>query len=132
MEFVMEIKAVWWRVLISFTVLVMAAAGCGTMKRDDYMDTERLLAASGFKMLIADTPEKLEHVKSLTQHEIIPHEHDGTYLFVYADTNYCNCMYVGNEEAYHRYYKTLNRENKESLDLSVMGAPEGFGRDAMP
>jgi hypothetical protein len=123
----MERKALWLKSMAMVMVLGILLAGCATIQKDESMDTERLLAQSGFKMMSADTPEKLEHVKSLTQHRIIPHEHKGSHIYVYADAKYCKCIYVGNAQAYHKYYKTLNERNNEYVNVRVMGAPPGFG-----
>ncbi len=127
----MERKALWLRSMAIVMVLGILLAGCAATQKSESMDTERLLASSGFKMVSADTPEKLEHVKSLTQHEIIPHEYKGAHMYVYADAEQCKCIYVGSEKAYHSYYKTVNKRNNENLNMEMMGAPEGFGRDAM-
>ena len=132
MEIVMEKKAVWLKSMAMVMVLDILLAGCAMMQKSESMDTERLLAQSGFKLVSADTPKKLEHVKSLTQRKIIPHEYKGAHMYVYADATYCKCIYVGSEQAYHNYYKTLNKRNNENLNMEVMGAPEGFGRDAVP
>ena len=66
---------------------------------------ERLLAASGFQMRLADTPQKLDHLKSMTQRKLVLHQHDDKIYYVYADATSCKCLYVGNEKAYDRYQK---------------------------
>jgi hypothetical protein len=41
---------------------------------------------------------------------------DGKAYYVYADPNYCQCMYVGSESAYATY-KTLVKEQDEAMAL---------------
>jgi hypothetical protein len=64
---------------------------------------EPLLAAAGFKMLLADTPEKVAHLETLTPHKLVPHVQDGQTVYIYADPDVCSCAYVGDELAYQRY-----------------------------
>ena len=86
-------------VLVAGILAAALALGCtGQMIR-----TERLLAAAGFQMRLANTPEREAHLKTMTQHELIPHEENGSMRFIYADAKYCKCVYVGNERAYQRY-----------------------------
>lgn len=78
-------------------------AGCAAMEAEQARSTEQLLAAAGFKIKLADTPEKLAHVKTLTQHKLVPHDNNGQVVYVYADATTCQCVYAGSEEAYQRY-----------------------------
>lgn len=87
---------------------LLAAAlitGCASMEADRARSTESLLAAAGFKVKLADTPEKLAHLKTLTQHKLVPHDKDGQVVYVYADATTCQCLYVGSEEAYQSYQR---------------------------
>jgi len=72
---------------------------------------ERLLAASGFQMRLADTPQKLDHLKSMTQRKLVLHQHDNKIYYVYADATSCKCIYVGNEKSYQRYQKLSIEKN---------------------
>lgn len=114
-------KSVWLRSLVIVTVLGTALAGCATMHKSEAMDTERLLAASGFKMVDMDTPEKLEHVKSLIQRKIIPHDRKGTTYYVYADANSCKCLYIGTEKAYHSYWKAVKKKHSAEVNWDLTG-----------
>ena len=62
-------------------------------------------------MKLADTPEKLAHLKTLTQRVVVPHERNGKTYFVYADALYCKCMYIGKKEDYERYKKMVVKRN---------------------
>jgi len=95
-------------VLIGFTVTL---AACAAIQNRDAMDTERMLAASGFQMRLADTPQKLDHLKSMTQRKLVPHQHSDKIYYVYADATFCQCLYVGNEKAYQRYQKLAIEKN---------------------
>jgi len=91
-------------------VLAMTAAGCAAIQNREAIHTERMLAAAGFQMKFADTPEKLAHLETLTQRKIVPHQRDGKTYFVYADATSCKCLYAGDQEAYQRYEKILTQK----------------------
>jgi len=63
--------------------------------------TEQLLAAAGFQKKIADTPEKLAHLGTLTPaRKLVTHRQDGRLYYVYADPVVCRCLYVGTPAEY--------------------------------
>jgi len=67
------------------------------------MRTEQLLAATGFEMKLADTPEKLANLSTLTpRRTLIPQERDDRLYYVYADPDLCKCLYVGTSTQYER------------------------------
>jgi hypothetical protein len=86
-------------------LLAAALAACSIMEVNEARETEQLLAAAGFRTRLADTPERFEHVESLTQFELVPHEKDGKVYYVYADAVRCRCVYWGTEEAYQAYQR---------------------------
>ena len=95
--------------------ITLVSAACMKSPNQSAIETERLLAASGFKMRLADTPEKLTHIEALTQRQILVHQSKGTLLYVYVDAEHCQCVYAGSAEAYGRY-QNLVREKKLSVE----------------
>lgn len=91
-----RLRPVW----LLFSGLLTA---CAAMEASKAVETEQMLAAAGFKLKLADTPDQLAHVQSLAQHKLVPHEKDGSIYYVYADATTCKCLYWGNEESYQRY-----------------------------
>ena len=94
--------------LIGFAVMFTA---CAAIQNRDAIEMERVLAASGFQIRLADTPQKLDHLKSMTQRKLVLHQHDNKIYYVYADATSCKCLYVGNEKAYQRYQKLSIEKN---------------------
>ena len=90
-----------WMVVVACFGLIFS--GCAAIQNQNAMDTERVLAAAGFQMRMADTPEKLTHLKTLTQRNLVAHTYQDKLYYIYADAAYCQCIYVGNEKAYQRY-----------------------------
>ena len=101
--------------VIVLIVLSTFLAACAGIQNQNAMDLERLLAASGFKMKLADTPEKLTALKGLPQRKLVPQQHDGKLYFYYADATSCECMYVGSEESYQQFQK-LAAQRKMAQD----------------
>jgi hypothetical protein len=107
----MKQKAVWLKSVVITTALGITLAGCAGMQNKKAIQVERLLAASGFQMKLADTPERLAHLKTLTQRKLVPHQRDGKVHYVYADATFCQCLYVGSEKAYQRYRDLALKQN---------------------
>lgn len=96
-------------IVIFFTGMLLT--GCAALEKSDAMDTERLLSAAGFKMKLANTPEKLANITAMTQRAVVPHDKNGTVYYAYADAEFCKCIYVGTEQNYQQYEKIAVERN---------------------
>jgi hypothetical protein len=82
-------------------------------------------------MKFATSPEQITQADALPQRTLsrVPGP-DGSNRFVYADAEYCKCVYVGSEEAYDRYQKLEIRQqialNEEMASMN-WGAWGGWG-----
>ena len=109
-------------------ILVAALAGCATTDPNKQaIATERLLASAGFQIRPADTPEKLDHLKTLPQRKLFTRkDKEGKVHWVYGDAAYCECLYVGTEQTY-QFYRKLARLNtvaeEQSFATGAMAAP---------
>lgn len=103
-----------------FAAVCAGLSACATLQSDQARDTEALLAASGFKIKLADNPEKLAHLQTLTQHQLVPHEKEGKTFFIYADASACRCFYIGDEAAYQLYQEIAAQ--KEIAQDQMMAA----------
>ena len=83
--------------------VALVASGCST--NSQAIETERLLAAAGFQMRLAYTPDKLTRLTAQPQRTLVPHDQNGKIMYSYADAKVCKCLYVGTERAYGRYQK---------------------------
>jgi len=94
-------------------MVLMLVAGCASQ---DAIQTERLLAASGFRMQLADTPNRMEHLKTLPQRKLTPHKHaDGQIGYIYADAEFCKCLYSGSQKSYDQFEK-LSTEQEIAME----------------
>lgn len=81
------------------------------------LTTEELLAAAGFEKKVADSPEKLAHLETLTPaRKLVTHERDGHLYYVYADPETCKCLYVGTAAQ----YELALEKRRESEELVAM------------
>jgi hypothetical protein len=114
--------------------------GCASIQNSEAIKTERVLAAAGFQMRLADTPQKLAKVEAMTQRKLVPHQKDGETMFVYADATACKCVYAGTQQANQRYQQLAIQQklanqaentaalNQDSaMDWDGMGGMGGWG-----
>jgi hypothetical protein len=101
--------------------LMLALAGCQAIESEEAQDTEQLLAAAGFHMKEASTPEQLANLQAMSQRKIVIQDQDGQPRYVYADAQDCKCVYVGDERNYDEYQRLSLREEiaEENLDASM-------------
>lgn len=96
--------------------------------------TEQLLAAVGFQMKLADTPEKLANLRTLTpRRTLIPQAQDDRVYYIYADPDLCECLYVGTSAQYQRaLQKSLETDQliaiqqQQPIVWGLWGAWPGF------
>jgi hypothetical protein len=104
------------------TILGIALTACATTQQTSAIDKERMLAASGFQMKLADTNEKMAHLKTLPQRKLVPHQKGDEVFYVYADAMYCKCIYAGPYKAYERYQQMA--VNKSIVEMSASYAQQ--------
>ena len=76
--------------------------------------TDNLFTISGFVPQVANTPEKMRHLRALPADRLITRTRNGKTTYLYADPTECQCVYIGTPEAYRVYQN---------------GGPEGYVGD---
>jgi len=110
-------------------LLMLALAGCAMFRNQKTVEIEKLLAASGFKMRLADTPSKLDQLKQLPQHKLVAQDLDGKMMYVYADASNCKCAYVGDENAYKHFQNLALQRQIAEEDRRAAGRDESTDMD---
>lgn len=113
-----------------FVILTAAAlcmAGCSYFEKQDADQIESTLAAAGFRMKPADTPEKLAKLQTLPKRTIFTQVKEGEVVYLYADPDFCKCLYVGRAPAYERYQQLaitqqLAQERVEAAEMDENAA----------
>jgi hypothetical protein len=116
-----DLKRVAFRLLYTcvFASSIVAAFGCALIEKHEAVEMERTLAAAGFQIKLADTPEKLAHLQTLTQRRLVPHDRDGEVFYVYADALDCKCLYAGDEKAYQAYQQLAIKQKLAEEQLQA-------------
>ena len=108
-------------VLLAFAALSMT--GCAAMRRDAAADTESTLAAAGFTVNPAVSPERAAMIASLPPNRISQRIEGSHISYLYPDPINCHCLYIGGQEAYGRYQQIaiqqrIAREQVEAAQLN--------------
>jgi hypothetical protein len=114
-------------VLVILAVVSLLLAGCAPSQatlNKRAVEAERILAAAGFQMKFADTPELLTKLQAMPQRTLVPHKQNGALRYVYADATSCKCLYAGSEKAYQRYQQLAlkHQEAQDRLQAAKMNA----------
>ena len=74
---------------------------------------EGMLLEAGFVRNPADTPEKMARIREEIQRKVIPVQDEEQTYYIYADADFCQCLYVGDEPAFRRFEDLMYRKNLE-------------------
>ena len=78
------------------------------------------LAAAGFVVRPANTPERQALLSRLPPHQFARQVEGDTVTYLYADPLVCNCLYAGSQEAYAKYQ--IYVQQKRLADEQAMTA----------
>ena len=87
--------------LTAAVFLSASLAGCAT--RQDVSEHENQLSAAGFAVRPANTPERQAMLMRLPADKFVKRTHGDSVMYVYADPLVCDCLYVGDQQAFGRY-----------------------------
>lgn len=120
---------------------VVLTSGCAVIERANRASTERVLAAAGFKVLPANTPERQDSLAALPPWTMVRKFKGDVASYVYADPQQ-GVLFLGDERAYAKFQQfaiELRIANENMLaarmnlnasqqwnDWGCWGAP-GFG-----
>jgi outer membrane murein-binding lipoprotein Lpp len=108
-------------IALAISTLVIST-GCASIEKSNAIATERELAAAGFQMKLAKTPEQIAKTGSLPQRKLTRTSGpDGKPRFVWADATDCKCIYAGSEAAYDRFQKiSTEQQIADENEMSSM------------
>ena len=98
--------------LLSCAFILFAIPACAGVQQRETVSFEQTLAASGFQMRLADTPDKLAQLEKLPQQRLLTQDEDGTQIFLYADAEGCKCLYIGGQNALDNYRKMVAEQDE--------------------
>jgi hypothetical protein len=94
----MTTRGQWMRHIAVVGVGLTVSACVATTQRK-----ESMLTQAGFRQIPADTPQKMSHLKTLPQRQLVQRTHQGQKYYVFADAEGCKCMYVGRDQQYQSF-----------------------------
>lgn len=97
----------------------LAVAGCAT-EQQLVQGKEDMLAAAGFNLRPADTPDRQVELNRLPPHRFVYQTRNGKVVCLYADPTVCHCLYIGSEAAYQQYRRLALQ--KQIAEEQVMAA----------
>ena len=77
-------------------------AGCQTPRQRVAQQADNL-AAAGFLVKSANTPERRDILTRLPPHQFVMEGDADEVHYVFADPLVCDCLYVGTQQAYSQY-----------------------------
>jgi len=109
-----------WSIVVALAAFV---AGCTYIRKEEADKVESTLAAAGFQMRPADTPEKMVKLKALPLRKLTSKVKDGAPIYFYADPDFCKCLYAGDQAAYSRYQQLaieqrIAQEQMQSAEMN--------------
>jgi len=66
-------------------------------------NTDMRLEDVGFTMRAANTPEQLDRLRLVPPRKFLARNKNGRRYYIYADPDYCQCVFLGNESAMQNY-----------------------------
>ena len=69
------------------------------------------LAAAGFVVRPANTPDRVDMLKRLPANKFVQRVNGDVVTYAYADPKVCACLYVGSQQAYGQYQKAMQAKN---------------------
>ena len=109
--------------LIASIALLALTVGCANTQH-----TENLLSAAGFRTVIANTPQRQEHLKTLPPARVTLVQRNGKNYYVYADPTHYQ-IYVGTPSQYQRYQqlRLANNLAQDQLATAEMNQQTAMG-----
>ena len=103
--------------IVIFTGIIMLIVavlmGCAGTGKISSFQMDEMLVRAGFQLHTADTPKKLNFLKSLPQNELVHKTYNEKMFYFYVDGSSCQCVYVGDEQAYQRFRQSLKEEQMD-------------------
>ena len=96
-----------------------ALAACQTQQQI-VSEHEDNLAAAGFVVRPANTPERQAMLNRLPPHKFVQRVSGDTVHYIYADPLVCGCLYVGTQQAFAQY--KLHQQQQNLADEQLMTA----------
>jgi hypothetical protein len=86
--------------------LILGISGCATPQQQ-VAQKEDLLAAAGFQVRVADSPQRIAAMKRLPPNKFVTSVRNGQPVYKYADPLVCRCVYFGTQQNWDAYRQEM-------------------------
>jgi hypothetical protein len=118
--------------LAPLALIAFGLAACVTPQMQA-QNTEQMLVAAGFLEKPANTPQRVARMNALPPMRILSQRvtvggHDSV-GYVFADPQFCHCVFVGNPDAYQRFQQYALQQHlaNEQVAAMEMAQDDAFG-----
>jgi hypothetical protein len=102
--------------------------GCAGTGKISAFEIDEMLVRAGFQLHTDDTPKKVDFIKSLPKNKFLHKMCNGKMLYFYTNDSSCQCMYVGDEQAYLRFKQSVKEEQMDNrIDTTSSEARQEMG-----
>ena len=110
------------------SLFVVLLSGCAAIEKADRSNTERLLAAAGFKVLPANSPQRLTSLEAMTPYKVERKLKGDEVYYFYACPDQ-SLAYIGNQSDYSKYreleiQQELADQNTMASESAVLAAQQ--------
>ena len=116
-------KLIFWGAIVG---LILGVAGC-VSPQQQAAQKEDLLAAAGFQVKIADTPQRLAAMKRLPPNKFVTKVVNGQPVYLYADPLVCRCIYFGTQQNWAAYRQEIFAKQLADEALMTLGLNLAIG-----
>jgi hypothetical protein len=110
----------WRPAVIAVSMLGLCIlAGCQTMEQRVGRQADNL-AAAGFLVRPANTPERQAMLNRLPPHQFVSEVNGDDVHYILADPLVCGCLYVGTQQAYNQYKR--DQQQRHLADEQALAA----------
>src|SRR5262245_16207542 len=86
---------------------------------------DELLTQAGFKVIKADTPDRVAKLNTLTPYKVIPWQRKSeATVYAYEEPGSCKCVYVGSPKQYAAYRQLLSAERAAEISTQEKAEAE--------
>jgi hypothetical protein len=103
-------------------LLAMGVLSACQTQQQIVTEREDNLAAAGFIVRPANTPERQAMLNRLPPHQFVQRVNGDTVHYVYADPLVCGCLYVGTQQAFAQYKLHEQQQNLANEQLMTAQA----------
>jgi hypothetical protein len=108
-----------------YRVPLLAFLGCGLFGDAAFGQEARdmKLEDVGFVMRAANTPQQLERLRLLPPRTFVARTKEGRRYYIYADPDYCRCVFLGSDSAMRNYRDLVNPPPPPPMPSGPISAP---------